>query len=538
MDFIARLLNSLSDRVRAMTPGARVVAGVLFVAIVASVFYLANHPSTRSEVMLFGGEPISPRELEAMEAAFGKAGLKEAVVEGNRIRVPRGKQADYMGALADAGALPHHLLDSLKKSWETGGLLMDRRTREGLHKANMQELLGKIVSKMQGVEWAAVLYNEEPPRGLDSKRQVTVSVNVQPLGNQLLSAKQVEMIRLAVAPPLGAKPEDVAVVDYNGASYPAGAAVGTGHDRYLATKLQYEQEYTENISRAMAQFVTGAVVTVNVELHRELDEIENSMTVDPPNAAVSQSADALAIDEQSDSDGAAAGDANVPAMIGQAVFGSPTDDPAKTVARQKVSYRSRQVRRVGLTPKSVTVSVAVPSSYFENVLRERQRGAADDADMTLAEIESEECKKIQRHVMLAVPWPEEQKQKSEQYVAVTKFQHFPQPTVEAPTATDRALAFVEQNGAAIGVGFLGLVGLLVVRSMFKPLPARVEPATETTPAAIDTDALAEDVLEINDPAVPLRRRDRPTLREELSDLVRDDPDAAAKVLRSWIGSAN
>src|SRR5690606_35284792 len=178
----------------------------------------------------------------AMEAAFGKAGLKEAVVEGNRIRVPRGKQADYMGALADAGALPHHLLDSLKKSWETGGLLMDRRTREGLHKANMQELLGKIVSKMQGVEWAAVLYNEEPPRGLDSKRQVTVSVNVQPLGNQLLSAKQVEMIRLAVAPPLGAKPEDVAVVDYNGASYPAGAAVGTGHDRYLATKLKYEQE--------------------------------------------------------------------------------------------------------------------------------------------------------------------------------------------------------------------------------------------------------------------------------------------------------
>jgi flagellar biosynthesis/type III secretory pathway M-ring protein FliF/YscJ len=48
----------------------------------------------------------------------------------------------------------------------------------------------------------------------------------------------------------------------------------------------------------------------------------------------------------------------------------------------------------------------------------------------------------------------------------------------------------------------------------------------------------EDELEISDAAVPLRRRDRLTLRDELGDLVRDDPDAAAKVLRSWIGSTN
>ena len=30
----------------------------------------------------------------------------------------------------------------------------------------------------------------------------------------------------------------------------------------------------------------------------------------------------------------------------------------------------------------------------------------------------------------------------------------------------------------------------------------------------------------------------PSLRDELSDLVKEDPDSAANILRTWIGQAN
>ena len=43
-------------------------------------------------------------------------------------------------------------------------------------------------------------------------------------------------------------------------------------------------------------------------------------------------------------------------------------------------------------------------------------------------------------------------------------------------------------------------------------------------------------------AAPRLRRRRskggPSLRDELVEIVRDDPDAAANILRNWIGSAN
>ena len=39
-------------------------------------------------------------------AAFSKAHLEGYVIEGSKIRVPHGQQAAYMGALADAKALP------------------------------------------------------------------------------------------------------------------------------------------------------------------------------------------------------------------------------------------------------------------------------------------------------------------------------------------------------------------------------------------------------------------------------------------------
>ena len=54
---------------------------------------------------------------------------------------------------------------------------------------------------------------------------------------------------------------------------------------------------------------------------------------------------------------------------------------------------------------------------------------------------------------------------------------------------------------------------------------------------IDEDTPEE---ELEQAAAVLSRRAQstgPTLREELSSMVKDDPDAAANVLRTWIGDA-
>jgi flagellar M-ring protein FliF len=105
MDFLNQTVAQVNDLFRSMTPGARVTAGLLLLLVVISLGYLFTQQISGPDDYLMNGEPFSASELPAMEAAFSKAGLTNYKIDGARVRVPNGKQADYMGALADAKAL-------------------------------------------------------------------------------------------------------------------------------------------------------------------------------------------------------------------------------------------------------------------------------------------------------------------------------------------------------------------------------------------------------------------------------------------------
>src|SRR5262249_14189550 len=156
-------------------------------------------------------EPVAMSQLPAMEAAFGKKNLTDYEIQGARIKVPQGKQALYMAALADAGALPHNFLDSMKTSLDSGGMLVDRQKREELLKVGMQEEFPKTIGQMTGTERATVLSPVKTPQVSTPKKVAPASVTVKPLGNNILSSQQVQMIRQAVGPAIGAPPESIAV---------------------------------------------------------------------------------------------------------------------------------------------------------------------------------------------------------------------------------------------------------------------------------------------------------------------------------------
>ena len=91
MDFLNKAIAQLSELFRSMTPGARIMAGLLLAVVVISVGYLFQHSATGPDTYLFGGEPISNGQLDRVEAAIAKAGLSDFQREGSRIRdAPRG----------------------------------------------------------------------------------------------------------------------------------------------------------------------------------------------------------------------------------------------------------------------------------------------------------------------------------------------------------------------------------------------------------------------------------------------------------------
>lgn len=533
MDVLNKTFARLSDWYRSLTPGARIAAGALLVVCAASVAYLFNQQYAASETYLFGGEPVSASQLPAMLQAFATAGLTDYEMQDNRIRVPHAKQAVYMGALANAGALPNNFGDSLRKMLDkSSGPWIGKRQQEEMSKIALQDELTKIINSMPGIESASVLYNVETEQGLHTRKQITASVNVKPSGNQLLSVRQVDMIRHVVGPPIGIDPQCVAIVDFNGATYSARAPSTGGAaelDRFAKTKLEYEQKYTEKIREALS-FVPGALVSVNVELPADLEGPENSTRNDLRSTP-------------SEATKAVGGGVNEPAAIKSivdAVVG-PTQSNKGAVngPGHNAAIDSRPISKAGLTPKRVTVSVGIPSSHYEEVWRQRNPAAADSKSLqpnseALRQIEAEVSANIKQQVAHVVPWPEEANQDRAQLVTVTTFQNLPAARAEHRAATDHHATWLDENGTTAGVALVAAVSLLAVRWIVRSSSA------EKTNAALRLahDTLDDENLSGRETIGRFRGTNGPSLREELAGIVHDDPDSAASVLRNWIGSAS
>ncbi len=536
MDVLNKTFARLSDWYRSLTPGARRAAGVLLVVCAAGVALVVNQQSAANEAYLFGGEPVAASQLPAMVEAFASAGLTDYELPDNRICVPRSKQAVYMGALASAGALPNNFGDSLRRMLDrSSSPWIGKRQQEEMSKIALQDELTKIVDSMPGIESASVLYNVETEQGLHTRKQITASVNVKPAGNQLLSMRQVDMIRHVVGPPIGVDPQCVAIVDFNGATYPAKApseAADTGADQYAKTKLEYEQKYAERI-RAALGFIPSALVTVNVELRPELQQREAAAPNDLRGAASGESkVISSGVNEP------AAIESLVDAVVGHA---PSSNAPARQLERSAAAD-SQQVATGRLTPKRVAISVAVPSSYYEDAWRQRHAGAANarlsqfDTE-ALQQIQSEANANIKQLVAQAVPWPDDAGQDGARLVTVTAFQRGAAAENAVRTAAEHRATWWEEHATAVALAVLGLVSLLAVRWIVRSSTsaATTNPTLRVADETLDG---FDDGLSGRETGGRFRGTSGPSLREELAGIVHDDPDSAASVLRNWIGSAS
>ena len=150
-----------------LTPGARITAGLLLAVVVVSVGYLFRQGTAGPDAYLFGGEPLSDGDLTRIELAIAEANLSGHAREGNRIRVPAGRQAEFLGAIAAGGAEPANFNTIFEKALDKTSPWESREVqRERLRDAR-QRRLSEIVRAMPWVEEAAVIINEEEVRGLN-----------------------------------------------------------------------------------------------------------------------------------------------------------------------------------------------------------------------------------------------------------------------------------------------------------------------------------------------------------------------------------
>jgi flagellar M-ring protein FliF len=355
------------------------------------------------------------------------------------------------------------------------------------------------------------------------------------------------------------KPSAVTVIDLasgrlfagnGGAEIKPGGAMGD----YADYKRRHEMDWRQKISHVLS-YIPDVLVTTNVELDPEVVNEQKSTEYGSANAVVfkSRSVTAKAADAPSArrrSETAERNDMHQPATL-LSTAGLTKDDETSAIEQEKaVPTTEKFVVREGRTPTRVTVSVAVPNSYYEKIWRQqnpvsgRQPPARPDP-AELAVLQETERKKIETAVLTLLPVPAVKTSDFYPQVTVSTFYQVLQPALPQATASDDALAWLGQYWSTLGMILLALVSLFMLRGMVKTVPAAAAaPPAGTTFERRGSPALvadsAEERSDENLARGPSRRRAAhgPQLRDELADIVRDDPDAAVSILRTWIGNAS
>ncbi len=554
MDFLANSYRQAADLYQSMTPGSRWITGLLLIVIAVSVGYLANYTyQGGAGSYLFGGHEFSERDLQYMEAAFAKAGLKRWKRVGSRLRIPRGQEHAYVAALADGNALPRDFNSIFDEMMSKSNPFESPKSRELRARLLKQKYLSLVLSNLPGVEDATVQFDEITTGGFSRRKEKTAMVAVRGKGSKRLGMEMVESVRYTVASAVaGLAPEYVTVTDLVvGRAYPGMKQKGLDRDQgnqYAQQKERFESYWQDKITSALSMY-PGIVVGVNVDLDPKVREATSKVTYDPRPTPIESSTTRKTV-ENTQIGGRPGTDPNLvvgnePRSVSGGTGKRVTQDEQQEDQKSVAGHEQTVTEVASLVPKYVSASIGIPHSYLVRVWQKKNPPAEGEepkipTDAELAQTKTNVTKAIEEAVVVLLP-PVPPGADGYTHVTVDVFDDFAPPPPEEDSVVAQAGSWLASNWQTLAMLGLSVFGLLMFRSMIRrniPDP----PATSATPAILSIANTGEDDEDEEDEGTTeggLRRfrSDAPDLRGELTNMVKEDPDAAAAILRSWIGDA-
>lgn len=552
MDFLNKTFSQIADLYRSMTPGARITSALLMAAIVVSLGYLFRTQGAGANVELLNGQAFTPAQQQVMLAAFGEAGLTGWEFDGPRILVPRAKQDAFLAALAKSDALPELPDDAMTKALDTtSSIWVDSKHREELIKQAKQRKLSLIIREMPGIENAWVMYDTEKRYGLNQRNESTAQVSVTPSGSEPLSGETVAAIRKMVAFGIaGLTPEKVVVIDVKRKISYTGDGENTsdtGDPIHLVHQKEHQDHWLRTIKSALPP-IEGMLVSVSVELNDERLHREQQIKHDPKTVPIRRDekvrSKLLESAAPAGRPGFEAQQPNTKMVLASAKGTRQEEEESDTNEVNLAGSTQTVTEKVPMGLNWVKAVVNVPTSYFVKIWQQRNPGApGEQKTPTQAELDAvklQELAKIENTVASLLP-PPQGLPADAKLVSVTEFEAFPPEEIPAPSVQERALSWLADNWSTLGLILLALVSLVVLRSMARATPAAMRsserPALDAALASSEpaTEEAAEEHVNAAERRLKRLTGSGTSLRDELTELVAEDPDAAANILRTWIG---
>lgn len=560
MNQLTQILKQLQALIMGMNPQSRVLAGLMLVSILVGGGFLAQGYSGGTVAMeyLFDGQNFNTEELDQFEVAFSTAALRAYQRNGTRIQVPKGSKDSYLKALKDANAIPLRLGTEMDEFTKGGNILETGLSTQLRYRNTRIKALQNALTTLPFVREALVTYDERT-EGFSSDKKKTANVAIYPRGNNQLTESQKQSIISYIQTSFsGLRRSDVALLDMSRAETTVGNEdpEALAHDQYLKTKAFYEQDLKRKALELLAAY--GDVeVGVNVELDSTLSEETEELKYNDKPTTLQSTTTKKDVDTQRMNPGGRPG-AEPNAMANRSASLTPPDQSSKTkeqseTARSVAGSSVSSIRKVGLKLTSATLSVSVPFSYYQKAYLhswqmrnpDQQASAAPapkESDISAIKLETKNAIQAKLEPILDKAAPGEDKFPR---IAVTDYIDSPKPTLPEPSLTSQAVDWLADSWQTLALLGLAGVALVSLRSFAKTEPGGGDTAFERgfdipldDAADIDLAGLADNE-EVDEPVGEdgdslVLRTTGGDLKQDLTQLVRANPDAAATLLRNWI----
>jgi flagellar M-ring protein FliF len=573
--YLLQLYAKLKDLYLSMTLGNRIVATLLMATLLCSLGYLIvgsikpADPSSKV-VKLYNGYRFEPNDLRAAENAIAKKGLTGHQWLGDQLQVPKDKESAYVAILAENNIPSKSGLSRLDTVLSLGpwqnAKLMDQKmmTAKEMDTAN-------AIKMIPGIAEAKVFTNKRPAweKNVWARTQITsVGVYIESIENKPLSADAIAAIGGIIMPAFGITNfKEIRIVDtkhqrsYDG----SGEEVSATQSEYLRHQKKYQKEWSDRIYEFFPP-IEGLKVETNVVLTTYREQKMFDVEHRKPTALTTHVLGYDFMREGFDR-------FFRPGQIAQ--FGSPLIDPTgqysprdRTTEKKHEAEQSNalpgtetQTESLPYIPKEVTASIQIPRDHIVATWREKNRlYGAPNTQPTKEELQAEEeefaLTTKQGLAKLLESYRVSTKTDPMELISVVYYDRL-LPEEVVLTAWEQFVQFLKenwQNLSLMSLVFSGLLVLWLISKPPRPEPIVIYEGLETPLEALDA-RIAEKIrreeearrLAEEEAAAEAEQIEFEnslgelgsirSLREEIAELIRQNPEAAAAIIRQWIGNA-
>lgn len=211
MDSVIKNLSSISSLLGQRRTKALLIG--LFVAVSIIWLQIYGSPTPKPMVELFADCKLQGSDLNRIQLALGKTGLKDFQVRTNKLYVPQLKQWEYLQAIVAQEALPRAMNETQPIAGVSNPFLTHTQ-QQSLQREQRKRNLQDLIRMLPFVDQAWLEMDDSNDRFAYRQSSRSAVVSVRPYSHQPLMEPQVATIRELVAGAInGITTDQIVVID-------------------------------------------------------------------------------------------------------------------------------------------------------------------------------------------------------------------------------------------------------------------------------------------------------------------------------------